>query len=319
MIPGHDQPWQQWRTALAGPRMHHGWILAGRRGLGKMEFALAAARELVGPHGAMQLRSDHPDILILSHPPKDEKEAAKSAEGKPFEVKRNIPIDSIRTMQQRLTKRPTLGSRRAVILNPADDLEPSASNALLKSLEEPPAGTYFLLVTHRPARLLATIRSRCRLLRFPALTDDEILALLAREAPHADAATRLAAANAAGGSPGVAREFLALELGPVEALMRQLIRQGDPLLNARGNLAAAIGAKPGRERVQAIIDLARSVVADAARDAPATSFPRLAETYSRLVALAAQVPTYNFDPGLLAMEIGTLLALAAPASERAHA
>jgi hypothetical protein len=61
-----------------------------------------------------------------------------------------------------------LGSRRAIIIDPADDLETSAVNALLKSLEEPPAGTYFLLVTHRLGRLLPTIRSRCRILRFAA-------------------------------------------------------------------------------------------------------------------------------------------------------
>ncbi|QYU71255.1 hypothetical protein J4558_08310 [Leptolyngbya sp. 15MV] len=266
-----------------------------------------------------QPEGDHPDILILTHPPKDDKEIAKRAEGKPFEVKRNIPIDLVRAMQQRLTTRPTLGSRRAVIVNPADDLEKSASNALLKSLEEPPVGTFFLLVTHRPARLLATIRSRCRTLRFPPVPDDEIAAMLAREVPDADAVARLAAVSAASGSPGVAREFLALDLGPIEVLMRQLVREGDPLFALRGKLAETIGARPERERIQATLDLARAVVAGAAEDAAPARYPALADAHDRLVVLAAQVPTFNFDPGLLAMEIGTLLASAAPASERAHA
>jgi len=319
MAPGHDEPWKQWHAALAGPRMHHGWILAGKRGLGKMDFARAAARQLVAEPGVPQPEGDHPDILILTHPPKDDKEAAKRTEGKPYEVKRNIPIDLIRAMQQRLNTRPTLGSRRVVIIDPADDLEKSASNALLKSLEEPPVGTFFLLVTHRPARLLATIRSRCRTLRFPALPDDEIAALLAREAPQADAATRLAAVAAAAGSPGVAREFLALDLGPLEAVMRKLVRDGDPQFELRGKLAAAIGVRPERERIQATLDLARAVIASAALDTSHAGYPRLADAHAQLVTLAAQVPTYNFDPGLLAMEIGTLLASAAPASERAHA
>ena len=112
---GHDEAWAQWRAAMAGPRMHHGWLLAGKRGLGKTQFALAAAQALVHEPGSVQVHGHHPDILVLTHPPKDDKEAAKRDEGKPYEVKRNIPVDLIRAMQQRLTTRPTLGSRRVVI------------------------------------------------------------------------------------------------------------------------------------------------------------------------------------------------------------
>ncbi len=317
--PGHDRPWQEWRAATAGPRMHHGWILAGKRGLGKIDFALAAARELVGSDGVSRSMADHPDIIVLTHPPKDDKEARKREEGKPYETKRNIPIDLVRAMQQRLTTRPTLGSRRAVIVDPADDLEKSASNALLKSLEEPPEGTYFLLVTHRPARLLPTIRSRCRMLRFPALPDDEIAGLLAREAPEADSATRLAAIAAAGGSPGQALEFVEHDLGALDGLMRSIVQEGDPQFELRGKLATAIGARPSRERIRAAFDLARAVLASEVESAPRSRIPAITEAYSQLVTLGGQAPTYNFDPGLLAMEIGTLLAAAAPASERADA
>lgn len=161
---------------MAGARMHHAWILSGRRGVGKAAFALQAARELVGGPAM----DNHPDIIVLRRPPKDEKEAAKRDEGKPYETKRNIPIEEVRAMQRRLTTRPTLGERRVVIVDPADDLETNASNALLKSLEEPPQGTFFLLVSHRIGRLLPTIRSRCRVLRFPAVPDEEIDAVLKR-------------------------------------------------------------------------------------------------------------------------------------------
>jgi DNA polymerase-3 subunit delta' len=299
--------------------MHHAWILAGKRGLGKSAFALAAARALVAEPGAPQPEGEHPDILLLTHPPKDDKEAGKRAEGKPYEVKRNIPIDSIRSMQQRLTTRPTLGSRRVVIVDPADDLEKSASNALLKSLEEPPVGTFFLLVVHRPARLLATIRSRCRTLRFPPLSDADIDALVQREAPDTDAATRVAVVAAAGGSPGVVREFLGSDLAPLDLIMRQAIREGDPYLQLRGKLVDAIGARPDRDRLQAALHLAMTIVAGEAEVAEQARYPALAQTHARLVALAAQAPTHNYDPGLLAMEIGTLLAGAARASDRAHA
>ena len=65
----------------------------------------------------------------------------------------NEAIKQIRAMQRRLITRPTLGSRRAIIINPADDLEKSAANALLKVLEEPPEGVVFVLITHRLQQL----------------------------------------------------------------------------------------------------------------------------------------------------------------------
>ena len=315
---GHDEAWAQWRAAMAGPRMHHGWLLAGKRGLGKTQIALAAAQELVREPGSDQVHSNHPDILILTHPPKDDKEAAKRDDGKPYEVKRNIPIDLVRAMQQRLTTRPTLGSRRVVIVDPADDMEKGAANALLKSLEEPPQGTFFLLVAHQPARLLPTIRSRCRLLRFGGLPDADVAALLAQSAPETDQATRMAAVAAAAGSPGAALAFVEQELGKVDGAIRQILTQGDPLFALRGKLAADIGPRPPRDRVQAIIDLARAIVAEEAARAPKARIPALVRVHAELVTLSGQAPVYNFDPGLLAMEIGTLLASAAPASERPH-
>jgi DNA polymerase-3 subunit delta' len=301
---GHEEPWRQWRAALAGERMHHAWLLSGRRGIGKAAFALEAARELVGGPTTGQ----HADIIVLSHLPKDDKEEAKRDEGKPFETKRNISIAQIRAMQQKLTTRPTLGDRRAVIVDPADDLESGASNALLKSLEEPPQGTFFLLVAHRIGRLLPTIRSRCRVLRFPQLADEQIDAILRREAPQSDAQARAAAIAASGGSPGTALDFLGLGLGELHTLMEELVRVGDPDFVRRGALAEAIGARPDRQRQLAAIDLARSVVTNAMRDVERPAIPALADAHTELCRLAAQAPTYNFDPGLLVMEIGSLLA-----------
>ncbi|MEO0063520.1 MAG: hypothetical protein RLZZ08_2080, partial [Pseudomonadota bacterium] len=153
IFQGHDAPWREWRAALAGPRMHHGWILAGRRGIGKAGFALAAARELVAEPGIAQPVGDHPDILTLEPLPATPDDEKKREEGKPYQRKRSISVDQVRAMQHRLNTRPTLGSRRAIIIDPADDLEKSAANALLKSLEEPPVGSFFILVCHRPGRL----------------------------------------------------------------------------------------------------------------------------------------------------------------------
>ncbi|NCP13220.1 MAG: DNA polymerase III subunit delta' [Sphingomonadales bacterium] len=313
--PNHEEAWRQWRDALAGERMHHGWLLAGKAGLGKRDFALAAARELVTEPGIAQPAGEHPDIITLTYGPKDDKGEKAQADGKPFERARSIRIKQIRAMQRRLITRPTLGSRRAIIIDPADDMEKSAANALLKSLEEPPVGTFFLLVTHRPARLLPTIRSRCRTLRFPVLTELQLSALLA----DAGLAPDPQAIAAAEGSFGVAKRFAAQDLAPVARVIAGLLHVGDTGLAGRGELSRLIGPRADRDRVQAVLDLAQSLVASAARttDDPQAR-ARLIETHGALVRLTAEAPTANFDSGMLLFEIGSLLVAAAPASETAH-
>jgi DNA polymerase-3 subunit delta' len=313
--PNHAEAWRQWRDALGGERMHHGWLLAGKSGLGKRDFAMAAARELVAEPGVSQPSGEHPDIIVLTYGPKDDKGEKAQAEGKPFELARSIRIKQIRAMQRRLATRPTLGSRRAIIIDPADDLERYAANALLKSLEEPPAGTYFLLVTHRPARLLPTIRSRCRTLRFPMLSEAEIAAMLAEEGLPPDPQ----AIAAAEGSFGAALRFAEQALAPIARVIAGLLAGGDSGMTGCGELARLIGPRADRERVQAVLDLAQALTARAARAAedPARR-ARLVETHAALVALAAEAPTANFDPALLPFEIGGLLVAAAAASEPAH-
>ena len=314
---GHDEAWREWHSALGSARMHHAWILTGLKGLGKAQFARAAAAQLVAEPGIKQPPLEmHPDILIPEHPPENKEEVKKREDGQPYKRKRSIPIDEVRTLQRRLTTRPTLGNRRVVIIDPADDLEKNAANALLKSLEEPPEGTFFLLVTHRLGRLLPTLRSRCRVLRFTPLADDQIEAILRESAPGADAATRAAAMAAAEGSPGAALEFVAQDLGKLHQLMLRLIVEGDEHFALRGALAEEIGARPDRERQQAAVDLARAVVAAELGQA-AASDGRVIEAHGQLVRLGAQLPTYNFDPGLVAMELGALLAALAMPRETA--
>lgn len=314
---GHDEAWREFRAAMAGPRMHHAWLLAGKRGIGKIDFAQAAARELVAEEDVRQ-PNEHPDILLLRHLPANAEEEKKRAEGKPWQPKRNIAVDQIREMQHRLTTRPTLGSRRAIIVNPADDLEKGAANALLKSLEEPPQGTFFFLVTHRPGRLLPTIRSRCRILRFAEAPDSEVEAFLGQAVPQIDRETCLAAVDAAGGSPRIAMEFVEQDLAPLHRLMRKIMLEGDTNFDLRGQLANAMGQRPARERQLAAIDLARHVLAQSLREVERGQLPGIIEAHGELSRLAGQATTYNFDPGLLVMEIGTLLASAAPPREPAH-
>lgn len=317
-LEGHGAAWREWQAALASPRMHHAWMLTGLKGLGKGLFARAAAAELVAEPGVQQpLIEHHPDILVPEHPPENKEEAKKRDDGAEYRRKRSIPIDEIRTLAHRLHTRPTLGSRRAVIIDPADDLERPAANALLKALEEPPAGTYFLLVTHRPGQLLPTIRSRCRILRFSPLESGAMERILRESAPEADSAARAAAIAAAEGSPGAALDFVVHDLGKLHQLMARLMAEGDDHFALRGALADEIGARPTRERQQAAVDLARAVVtAELGKGGPLRDQLVIA-VHGDLVRLAGQLPTYNFEPALLVMEIGALLASLAMPREAA--
>jgi len=304
---GHDVVWREWHAARSGRRMHHAWMLVGREGLGKAGFARAAAVELVAEPGVSQPPPEHhPDIHWLTPLPANEDEAKKRDDGRAFATKRNINIAQVREMQQRLFTRPTLGSRRAVIIDAADILEKPAANALLKSLEEPPQGTFFLLVVHQAGRLLPTIRSRCQVLRFHPLDPAEMGRALDAGAPSIDALTREAAIAVGAGAPGAALAFAEQDLGRAWQIMRQIVAQGDPELSLRAGLAGAIGQRPDRERQMAALTAARMVLVDAMGGAQ--NHAAMADAHAALVTLAREAPTYNYDPGLLMLEIGALLA-----------
>jgi len=315
-LVGHDEPWREWRAALSSGRMHHGWILTGKRGLGKAGFALEAAAELVAQPGVHASPPDaHPDILLLVPAPDSDEEERKRADGKPYKAKRGIGIDVVRRMQKRLETRPTLGPRRTVIVDAADDLERSAFNALLKSLEEPPQGTYFLLVAHRLGRLPATIRSRCRTLRFSVLDETALAAALDAAAPDIGREAREAAIAAAGGSPGAALDFLKRDLVQAQRLMAQIAREGDAGFELRAGLIDAIGARPDRDQQLAMLETARMVLAGGLAEAGRGRQARIVEAHAACSRLIAQAPTANFDALTLMLEIGGLLASVADPRE----
>jgi DNA polymerase III subunit delta' len=279
--PNHAEAWRQWRDALAGERMHHGWMLAGKAGLGKRDFAMAAARELVAQPGVPQPTGDHPDIHYVSYSAKDDKEERKQQAGNPFELSKVIRERDIGAMQARLRTRPTLGERRAIIIEPADDMNMHAANKLL----------------------------------FPTMSDNQIATMMADAGLPPDPQ----AIAAAEGSFGAALRFAALDLAPVARAISGLIAGGERGMAGRGELAKLIGPRADRERVQAVLDLAQALVARAARaSADPHHRARLIEAHTSLVSLAAEAPTANFDGGMLPYEIGSLLVAAAPASEPAH-
>ena len=134
---GHDKAWRQFSKACDSGKTHHGWILAGARGLGKSVFALKAASALVDPthvHANLIARGSHPDILWVKRLPKDAPKDDEDVTDE-TELKRSITVDQIRSVQQVLTSRPGLSDKRAIIIDSADDLERGGAGRVLGAAE----------------------------------------------------------------------------------------------------------------------------------------------------------------------------------------
>ena len=149
----------------------------------------------------------HPDVIVI--------EPGDSG---------TIKVDQIRDVIDRAGYRPFEGRRRAVIIDEADAMVPAAQNALLKTLEEPPSASVFILVSSMPDALLATVRSRCPRLRFGILAPSEVAEALMRDHRYAEADARAAAADA-DGSIGRALEAQSVDLTDARALAQRLLEQ----------------------------------------------------------------------------------------------
>ncbi|WP_133000868.1 DNA polymerase III subunit delta' [Luteimonas arsenica] len=140
----------------------------------------------------------HPDAIFVGH-------AWRLTPSPPRQMT-VIPVDQVRELSTRLSTTPQYGDAKVAIIDPADDMNDAAANALLKTLEEPVPGRYLWLLSAHPARLPATIRSRCQRLEFRLPPADEAVAWL-RAQGHADQAATEALA-AAHGHPGLADAWL---------------------------------------------------------------------------------------------------------------
>ena len=179
------------RRMLAQNRVPGALIFAGDDGVGKRQFALEFARAVLclSPQngeacdgcGSCNRIGDFPAFPPQEDKYKDEYKKvfwSKHADvGTVVAYKNNILVDAIRNLELEANYSPYEGKARFFIVDPADKLNNSsdaAGNALLKTLEEPPATSHLILLTSRPNSLLQTIRSRCQIIRFAPLTPDEI-------------------------------------------------------------------------------------------------------------------------------------------------
>ena len=321
---GHNEAVAAFRAGLDGGRLHHAWLITGLEGVGKALFAdKAALRVLAGgaapPQDALGLDvpDDHPTARLVaagSHPDLMRLERLTRESG--TELARSITVDQIRSLQRLFATTPSMSPWRAVVIDSVDDLERNAANALLKNLEEPPPSTVFLLVSHAPERLLATIRSRCRVLRLAPLGSDAMASALRFALPDADEDELRALIEIGEGAPGRAIAFRGLDMDGLDKAMQALAREGDPSNARRAALAQGLALKSAQARYEAFLARAPSLIAATAK---ARRGPALAEAlvlWERASALAGNARRLSLDAQSTVFELAGMLAALAPAPEK---
>jgi len=342
--------------AWAEGRLHHAWLLRGPRGVGKATLAYRIARALIadGPgSGAAEglFGAEAPAIPTSLDAPENCPVAARiRAQSEPRlavlrrtvgertgRLRTQISVDDVRSVKRFLSLTAADGGWRAVIVDAADEMNSSAANALLKVLEEPPARTGLLLVSHSPAALLPTIRSRCRSLDLRPLGAEALAAALAEAGAPVAAAQAEPLAILAGGSVG---EALRLAAGGGVALYDRLVA-----LHGRGKgieraamveLAEQVAGRGAEASYELVARLTLTLLgrlarhgatgADAGTASPGEAALMAAvarnpaqaalwaETAARVAASAAHARAVNLDPGQTIidtfLEIDTTLARA---------
>jgi DNA polymerase-3 subunit delta' len=315
VILGHDRAVEQFLSAWDRRTLHHAWLLAGPRGVGKATFARAAATRVLADAAGPPVQlpnlataEEHPIARLVaagSHP--DLRWLERLENPKTGNLFRNISVEQVRSLSELVGSTPFMSPWRAVVIDSADDLEASAANALLKMLEEPPPNTLFLLVAHAPGRLLPTIRSRCRRLDFQALGDDVMASILEQQLPDQGASERQKAIAMAGGSAGRAIALAALDLIKLEDKALRILRQGDPTNAYRSELAQELGKKAAAERYAAFLELTPSLIAREARQFTGPQRERALEAYERARELSAVAPRLSLDPAATVFQMGGIL------------
>ena len=264
---------QGFLDAYASGRLHHGWLITGPRGVGKATFAWRLARFLLAnqeaqedglfgappPPASLDVDLEHPvarRMLALSEPGLFLLRRGPNDKGDRLAAE--IRVSEVRKLGNFFALSSADGGRRLVIVDAADELNTQAANAILKMLEEPPARTVLLLVSHQPSGLLPTIRSRCRTLRLAPLGPDDIATALDQAGIEAEG-DPVALAELSGGSVGAAVRLLNLgglkTYAELVGLMESLPRLDRARALKLAEAAAMRGAEERRDLLFSLADL----------------------------------------------------------------
>jgi len=299
-LPWQEDVAQSWLRQ--GERFAHAWLIHGLQGIGKKQFALAAAASLLCEHPRQglacggcpaclwvaggnhpDLRRVRPDAMALEEGgPAADEESAGAASAKKAPSK-DIRIEQLRALGSWFNTATHRGGWRVAVIYPARAMNVITANALLKVLEEPPAHTVFLLVADAPDRLLPTLVSRCRRLPLPVPGKDEARAWL-RQQGVADADQWLAAA---GGAPLLARDLAQSGSQPCPEWLSSLAEA----LASGGAEAGQWADQIEKQAPETWIDALQRLFVDlllAASGAPVRYFPALQAQAGKIAAHASR-------------------------------
>jgi DNA polymerase-3 subunit delta' len=295
--------------AYRGRRFHHAWLIAGPAGIGKATLAYRMARFVLAHPDprtpavqratSLQVDADHPvarriaaqahgDLLVLE----------RTINEKTNKLRQDIQVDDVRRTVTFFGSTAGEGGWRVAIVDAVDELNREGANALLKVLEEPPRRAVLLLVSHSAARVLPTIRSRCRLLALrPLLATEVARAAATAIGEDAEAANIKAAAAVADGSVRRALALLdgeALDLrSRITALLEQLPAVDPRALHALGD--RLYGSDPAT--LAAFVDTVNAWLSArlSSGEPDRARVARVAEVWERVNCSARDVETFNLE------------------------
>ena len=336
---GHAAAEAEFLSAFRQGRLHHAWLITGPKGVGKATLAWRLARFLLAtpnegggmfappPPETLDIPADHPvlrrmralsepRLVLLRRAPNDKATA----------LSQFITVDEVRKLKSFFALSAADGGRRVAIVDAIDEMNTAAANALLKLLEEPPAGVTFLLVAHQPNRLLPTIRSRCRELRLPPLAPQDLSDALVQAGGDIAPEDRQGLAELAGGSVGEAFRLTNIEGLQTYAALIRLLSDLPRLDRPRAlALAETAAGKAGADRFDLLVTLADMVLSRMARagvlgQCPPEAAPGEAALFARLAPSPAaarpwadlaetltlrarRAKAVNLDPAALLMDM----------------
>jgi DNA polymerase-3 subunit delta' len=295
---GHDAARAAIIQQLQEHRLPGAFLLHGPLGIGKATFSFELAKAILlttGDESPERVEEQvtalsHPNLFVLRRRPKDAKGYYTA-----------IRVEDVRELRDALHHTRGRAGHRIAILDSIDDCNPSAANALLKTLEEPPADTTFLLISHRPGQLLPTIKSRCHTMALRPVSDSVVAEIVTASIPDIAPEALDRALALAGGRPRRAFETLALaEDSPVGALIGWLQNAANLPSGAALPLADAIGADPQGPDMSFAREILLDWLADEARNAALQSQNRLrlasaTDLWDKANALLGEADSVNLD------------------------
>jgi DNA polymerase III subunit delta' len=306
---GHGEAASMLAASYRAGKLPHALLFSGALGIGKATLAFhlayqllkhpaqaSAPGELVTPDPQSALFRQvaigaHPSVLHLTRPRNEKTKGFKTV----------VTVDEIRRVNRFLSMTSHDGSYRVVIVDPADDMNANAANALLKNLEEPPSRTVFILIAHSPGGLLPTIRSRCQTVRLQPLAGADLIAALSTfdVQPPEDQDSRRALAERSGGSVRMA--VLLTQYGGLEIAEATDKIVNAPTLDVAGayRIAEVVGGRDGAVPFDIfnrhVLDLFASAASTAALEGDLARASRMSRNWNDSRVAIEEAETYNLD------------------------